>query len=116
MKFRVLKRYPSFKGKIDFFDLSTPLSIKYYLNKPGGGAIGLDVTPPRFYDEETERLLDMKTPIEGLWLTGEDALLCGQPLAQLSGILTSWRIVGLFGSIRFVLGILRLAFSDFLGM
>jgi hypothetical protein len=34
----------------------------------------------------------MKTPIEGLWLTGEDALLCGQPLAQLSGILKSWRI------------------------
>ncbi len=112
----LLQRYPIFKDKIDFFDLSTPLSIKYYLNKPGGGAIGLDVTPSRFYDDETEQLLDMKTPINGLWLTGEDALLCGQPLAQLSGILTSWRIVGFFGSFSFVLGIIRLAISDLLGI
>ena len=112
----LLKRYPNFKDKIDFFDVSTPLSVKYYLNKSGAGAVGLDVTPSRFYDDETERLLDMKTPINGLWLTGEDALLCGQPLAQLSGILTSWRIVGLRKTFQFVLWIIHLAISDLFGL
>ena len=46
----LLKRYPKFKDKIDFFDVSTPLSVKYYLNKSGAGAVGLDITPSRFYD------------------------------------------------------------------
>uniref|UniRef100_A0A7S2S4B8 Amine oxidase domain-containing protein n=1 Tax=Mucochytrium quahogii TaxID=96639 RepID=A0A7S2S4B8_9STRA len=112
----LLERHPALEGKIDFVDLSTPLSIKYYLNKPGGGAVGLDVTPNRFADETTEDLLDMQTPVDGLWLTGEDSLLCGQPLAQLSGILTAWRISGLGGSLKFLLGIFRLAFSDALGL
>merc|ERR1712004_18797 len=80
----LLARYPQFKDKIEFFDISTPLSIKYYLNKPGGAAVGLNPNPARFCDDEIDLLLDMKTPISGLWLTGEDALLCGQPLAQMS--------------------------------
>ncbi|GBG33050.1 All-trans-retinol 13,14-reductase [Hondaea fermentalgiana] len=109
-----LQRYPMLKDKIELSDLSTPLSIKYFLNKPGGGAVGLDVTPPRFSDTHTEDLLDMKSPIDGLWLTGEDTLLCGQPLAQLSGILTTFRIVGLSGSLQFVLWVIKLAISDLL--
>jgi all-trans-retinol 13,14-reductase len=112
----LLRRHPQLEGKIELVDLSTPLSIKYYLNKPQGGAIGLELNPERFCDEHTEDLLDMQTPVEGLWLTGEDSLLCGQPLAQLSGLLTSWRIVGLAGTLRFVMGIVRLALSDLLGI
>jgi len=112
----LVARFPAIKDKIDFVDLSTPLSIMYFLNKPAGGAIGLDVTPQRFADEVTADLLDMKTPVEGVWLTGEDALLCGQPLAQLSGVLTAWRISGLTGSLRFLFGIFRLAISDLLGL
>ena len=30
-----MKRYPNFKDKIDLFDVSTPLSVKYYLSKSG---------------------------------------------------------------------------------
>ncbi len=112
----LLRRHPKLQDKLELIDLSTPLSIKYFLNKPSGGAVGLELNPERFYDTATEDLLDMETPVKGLWLTGEDPLLCGQPLAQLSGLLTTFRIVGLSGSLRFVMGVVRLALSDLLGL
>jgi len=108
----LLKRYPAMKGKLELVDLSTPLSIKYYLRKPGGGAVGLDLNPERFYLDEVEDMLDMQSPIKNLWLTGEDTLLCGVPMAQLSGLLTAFRVVGLRKTLRFVLWVIRLAISD----
>lgn len=109
-----LERYPELKDKIELNDLSTPLSVKFFLNKPGGGAIGLDVTPARFSDDKTEDLLDMQSPIPGLWLTGEDTLLCGQPCAQLAGLLTAFRIGGLGSTMQFILWVIKLAISDLL--
>ena len=40
------------QGKIEFTDISTPLTIEHYLPSSSGGAIGLDVTPARFIDKE----------------------------------------------------------------
>ena len=50
----------------------------------------------------------MKTSIARLWLTGQDTLLFGQPLAQMSGILTALRIVGPFRITAFVLAVAAL--------
>jgi hypothetical protein len=75
-------------------DVSTPLTIEGYLRSPSGGAVGLDHSPARFTDPKVLRLLDPESPVRGLWLTGQDTLLCGQPLAQVAGIVTALRLLG----------------------
>lgn len=83
-------------------DISTPLSIQYYLRATQGGAVGLDVTPERFVDPQFREHLDPITKIPGLALTGQDVSLCGVTLCQLSGVATAFRLEGLCAAIRIV--------------
>lgn len=102
----LLSIYPQLEGKIELFDVSTPLTIEHYLPTGSGSAIGLDTSAGkgcRFTDFNVMKLLDMRTPVPGLWLTGQDTLLCGVPLAQAAGLVTAMRIVGPFRSTVFVL-------------
>lgn len=96
-------QYPKFEGKIEFVNVSSPLTMDHYLQSTKGAAIGLDVTPERFVDIDIMEQLDMKTKIPGLWLTGHDVLMCGVPLAQLAGIFTGMRILGFLPSVKFLL-------------
>lgn len=75
-------------------DISTPLTIAHYLQAKGGAAVGLNSIPERFISKEISEKLDTVTPIPGLYLTGQDFLLCGQPLCQISGLATAFRIIG----------------------
>jgi len=109
----LLIHYPQFKDRIEFVNLSTPLTIDHYLQSTHGSAVGLDVTPTRFTDLETMDQLDMKSKIPGLWLTGHDVLMCGVPLAQLSGIFTACRILGFFRSLEFSVCSLKLLVTSF---
>eukprot|EP00928_Gymnodinium_smaydae_P043504 TRINITY_DN29132_c0_g1_i1.p1 TRINITY_DN29132_c0_g1~~TRINITY_DN29132_c0_g1_i1.p1 ORF type:complete len:699 (+),score=92.16 TRINITY_DN29132_c0_g1_i1:149-2245(+) len=101
-----LSIYPQLKDRIELFDISTPLSIEHYLPTGSGSAIGLDTnagTGCRFTDLEVMKKLDMKTPVPGLWMTGQDTLMCGVPLAQAAGLITAIRIAGPVAGARFVL-------------
>lgn len=50
-----------------------------------GSAVGIDVTPARFVDRKVREALDpVVTDINGLFLTGQDTLLCGVTLAQVN--------------------------------
>jgi len=93
--------YPQLNGHVQIVDVSTPLSIEYSLREPDGGAVGLDQTPERFTNWDVVKHLDMKTPISGLYLTGQDTVLCGQPIVQMAGIITALRISGGWGTVRF---------------
>lgn len=96
------KHYPKLEGRVVFCDVSTPLSIEYYLRSGGGGAIGLDVTPARFLDEAELKLLDMRHPsAKGLWMAGQDALMCGQVNAAAAGLLCALRLLGPAHWLRF---------------
>ena len=88
------KFYPELIPCIKHVDLSTPLTIQHYLRDPKGGAIGLDVTPQRFTNRKIVDMLGTETSISGLWLTGQDMLCCGVPLAQASGLITAYRLLG----------------------
>lgn len=77
-----LKYFPKAEGHFESIDISTPLTIENYLNTPFGGAVGIDVTPARFVDPDVRRALDVVTNIPGLYLTGQDTVLCGVTLAQ----------------------------------
>ncbi len=98
----LLRFYPQLEGRIELVDVSTPLSIEHYLGAVEGGAVGLDQTPRRFTDWEVVRHLDARTPIPGLWLTGQDTVTCGQPIVQGAGLITALRILGLAKSVRFL--------------
>merc|ERR1712032_627852 len=101
-----LKIYPQLKDKLELFDLSTPLSIEHYLPTGSGSAIGLDVSGGegcRFTSFKTMKMLDMRSAVPGLWLTGQDTLLIGVPLAQAAGLITAMRIAGPIGALKFII-------------
>jgi all-trans-retinol 13,14-reductase len=95
-----LRYFPKAKEHIAMVDISTPLSIQYYLRATQGGAVGLDVTPNRFADPQLRQVLDPITNIPGLALTGQDVSICGVTLCQLSGVITALRLEGLCAAIR----------------
>jgi len=98
----LLRFYPQLEGKIELVDVSTPLSIEHYLGASEGGAVGLDQAPGRFADWRIVKHLDARTPINGLWLTGQDTVTCGQPMVQSAGLITAFRVLGLPQSLRYL--------------
>jgi all-trans-retinol 13,14-reductase len=66
------ERYPGFRSIIDYIEVSTPLTNEHFTSQPDGAIYGLACTPER-YDKEKTPWFDVKTPIEGLYLTGTDA-------------------------------------------
>jgi all-trans-retinol 13,14-reductase len=81
---------PQLKGKIDYYELSTPLTTKHFVNYQYGELYGLENTPERF----SQKFLRPKTPIKNLWLTGQDVVSCGVGGALASGMLTAAAITG----------------------
>ena len=88
-----LKHFPQLKGKDLHIEASTPLSCKYYLNSGGGEIYGIDHTAERF-SYETMAALRPQTPVEGLWLTGQDVLTAGFGGALMGGFFSASAITG----------------------
>jgi all-trans-retinol 13,14-reductase len=85
----VYQRLPQLKGKVDFAELSTPLSAAHFSSHPRGELYGLDHTPARY-----ALPLKAKTPLPGLFLTGADLVSCGVAGAAMGGVLTAGAILG----------------------
>lgn len=79
------KHMPQVKGKVDCYELSTPLTTQHFINYDKGEIYGLDHTPKRF----RQRFLKPRTPIKNLYLTGQDIMTAGVGSALFSGVLTS---------------------------
>ena len=81
-----LYRYePQLRGKIDHYELSTPLTTKHFVNYQYGELYGLDNSVERF----EQKFLRPKSPIKNLFLTGQDVVSVGVGGALASGLLTS---------------------------
>lgn len=89
------KQLPQLRGKIDYYEASTPLSTEFFCFYDEGEIYGLDHDPSRF----EQHWLQPKTTIPGLWLTGQDALSCGVAGAMIAGFLTAIQILGLKGAL-----------------
>ncbi|MEM7183634.1 MAG: NAD(P)/FAD-dependent oxidoreductase [Spirochaetota bacterium] len=87
----VYKYVPEAKGRIDYSELSTPLSTEYFNKYQHGELYGLDHTPARF----AEKWMRPKSPIENLYITGQDILFAGVASALTSGAMTATEILGL---------------------
>jgi len=80
--------FPQLAELIVFHEVSTPLATASITGHRRGSFYGLDVTPHRI----TTDALRMKTPIEGLYLTGQDVLTPGIPGAFWGGFLCAGSI------------------------
>jgi all-trans-retinol 13,14-reductase len=80
---------PHLRGEIDYYELSTPLSTKNFTAYQSGEIYGLDHSPARFQNE----FLTPHTPINNLYLTGQDIVSCGIGGALMGGLITSSAIL-----------------------
>lgn len=84
------KHQPQLKGKVAYYELSTPLTTQHFMNYKTGEIYGLDHSPSRF----RQRFLQPRTPIKNLYLTGQDIVTAGVAAALFSGVLTASAITG----------------------
>ena len=84
-------KLPELRGKVDYYEVSTPLSTNWFGGYQRGELYGLAHTPGRMQ----QKWLRPRTKIPGLWLTGQDILTCGVTGAMMAGILTTTSIVGM---------------------
>ncbi len=85
----IYKYVPQLKGKIDYYELSSPLSTKNFTSYEKGEIYGLDHTPDRF----RQKFLRPRTPIKNLYLTGQDVVTAGVGGALFGGILAASAIL-----------------------
>jgi all-trans-retinol 13,14-reductase len=83
-------KVPQVRGKIDYFEVSTPLSTDWFGGYQQGELYGLAHTAERMQ----QKWLRPQTDIKGLWLTGQDILTCGVTGAMMAGMLTTMSMVG----------------------
>jgi all-trans-retinol 13,14-reductase len=86
----LVRQVPALAGKIDYTELSTPLSTRHFMNHQQGEMYGLSGTPERF----RLRCLTPRTPIRQLYLTGQDVASLGVTGALFGGVLTACAILG----------------------
>lgn len=84
------RQVPQIRGRVAYHELSTPLSTAEFTGYTRGQVYGLEHTPQRF--EQT--WLQARTPIRGLYLTGQDILFCGVVSALMSGAITASVVMG----------------------
>jgi all-trans-retinol 13,14-reductase len=88
------KQMPHLEGKIDYSEVSTPLSTSHFCRYEHGQAYGLSHNKDRFEQD----WLKPATSLSGLYLTGQDIVSCGVVGALMSGMITAMSVVGLRGA------------------
>ena len=84
------EKVPQVRGKVDYWEVSTPLSTNWFGGYQRGELYGLAQTGERLEQD----WLRPKTKIPGLWLTGQDTLTCGVTGAMMAGLITTMSMVG----------------------
>ena len=90
---KLYQKFPHLEGKVDYYELSTPLSTNHFCRYSQGEIYGVAHTPDRFEQD----WLKPKTRIPGLYLTGQDIMTCGVVGAMIGGLLTAVAVSGLRG-------------------
>ncbi len=85
------EKLPQLEGKVDYYEVSTPVSTEWFSGYQRGELYGLDHTAGRLRQE----WLGPRSKIPGLWLTGQDVLTCGVTGAMMAGMLTTMAMVGI---------------------
>jgi all-trans-retinol 13,14-reductase len=86
----VYKQLPQVEGKVNCYELSSPLTTQHFANYEKGEIYGLDHSPSRY----RQSFLKPKTPIKNFYLTGQDIVTAGVGGALFSGVLSVMAITG----------------------
>ena len=89
MRSILFELHPEIEEHIEWAEVSSPLSTMHFSNYNRGEIYGLEHTPDRF------RLnwLRPRTPVKGLYLTGQDICTAGIVGALMSGLMTTSAIL-----------------------
>jgi len=79
------RQVPAVVGHVACAELSTPLTTRHFMNYGNGEIYGIASTPARF----TMRELGARTPIRGLYLTGQDVASLGVVGALFGGVISA---------------------------
>lgn len=81
----IYRYLPQLRGKVDYYELSTPLTTRHFVNYAHGEIYGLAHTPDRFLNRD----LNVATPIKNFFLTGQDLTSCGLGGALSAAMMTA---------------------------
>ncbi len=84
-------KLPELRGRVDYYEVSTPLSTNWFGGYRRGELYGLAHDARRLKAD----WLKPETKLKGLWLTGQDILTCGVTGAMMAGLMTTTSIVGM---------------------
>ncbi|MGI6246572.1 MAG: FAD-dependent oxidoreductase [Pseudochelatococcus sp.] len=87
---------PGLRDLVAYAELSTPLTIEHYSMHPHGRIYGLPATPER----QRSGLLEPRTPVPGLFLTGADAACLGIVGSLMGGVGAACQALGSGGYLR----------------
>ena len=80
--------YPGYADLVEYKEVSTPITIEYFTDHPIGSIYGMPSSTKRFFTDQAE-FTRVKTPLEGLYLTGVDVSSPGVAGALMGGVATA---------------------------
>ena len=83
-------KLPQLRGRVDYWEVSTPLSMQWFGGWQRGELYGLEHDPHRM----RQRWLRPRTKVPGLWLTGQDIMSCGVSGAMMGGLACATAVAG----------------------
>jgi len=84
---QTLALYPQLADKVEYFEVGSPVTNKYYIGSSRGEIYGLDHTNKRFGSPQVMMHLRPETGIPNLLLAGQDVVSCGFTGAMFGGLL-----------------------------
>jgi phytoene dehydrogenase-like protein len=84
---------PGFGDLIEYWEVSTPVTVTDFAAYPSGGFAELAATPERI----RRRLAPTRTEVPGLYLTGSDTCSLGVTGALMGGVFTAAAVMGVRG-------------------
>ena len=87
---KMFQHYPQLRDKVDYYEISTPVSTRHFCMYEQGEIYGVRHDAARF----RQGWLKATTQVPGLYLCGQDAFMLGHTASALSGVLCASKILG----------------------
>ncbi|MEQ5837325.1 NAD(P)/FAD-dependent oxidoreductase [Marinobacter sp. NFXS9] len=85
----LFRHVPQAREALDYVEVSTPLSYETFAKRERGGFMGIESSPQRF----RQKWLRARTPIKGLYITGQDLATDGVIGALVGGVICASAVV-----------------------
>jgi all-trans-retinol 13,14-reductase len=80
-----LRHFPDLAPMVRFHELATPLTQQHFVQAPQGAMYGLEMDAQRL----GSKALNVRTPIPGLFLAGQDVSGAGVQASAMSGLMAA---------------------------